>query len=115
MSGARGLRLLSRVEGISLLALVFVAVPLKYALEMPMAVRIAGTLHGVLFLGLLVAGLHAWIERALPRDSVLRVLGWSVVPFGFLLVERGLSSGLGASAAPREDREDREPRPSVRQ
>ena len=45
------LRLLSIVEGISTLVLFFVAMPLKYAADMPLAVTIAGMIHGFLFMG----------------------------------------------------------------
>ena len=37
------------LEGGSLLLLLFIAMPLKYFMDMPMAVTIVGTLHGVLF------------------------------------------------------------------
>jgi len=37
-------------EGISYLVLLLIAMPLKYGLDMPLAVRIVGALHGGLFL-----------------------------------------------------------------
>ncbi|MCG8586614.1 MAG: DUF3817 domain-containing protein, partial [Pirellulales bacterium] len=40
------LRLLSIVEGTSTLLLFGIAMPLKYIYEMPMAVRVVGSLHG---------------------------------------------------------------------
>ena len=40
------------VEGISTLGLFFVAMPMKYMYDQPMAVTIAGMVHGFLFLGL---------------------------------------------------------------
>ena len=43
------LRLLGNVEGISYLLLLGVAMPMKYYFEMPMAVKITGMAHGVLF------------------------------------------------------------------
>ena len=37
-------------EGISYLVLLLIAMPLKYGLDLPLAVRIVGALHGGLFL-----------------------------------------------------------------
>jgi integral membrane protein len=90
MSEARTFRWLSRVEGYSLLCLLFVAMPLKYALGLPLAVRVVGTLHGVLFLALVSAGFSAALERTVTKSKVLQTLAWSVVPFGFLAAERVL-------------------------
>ena len=86
--------LLSRAEGASLLALVFVAMPLKYGFDLPMAVRVVGLLHGVLFLALLSTGARAWMERAASVSRVARVLAWCLVPFGFLVVDRELREDM---------------------
>jgi integral membrane protein len=90
MTTPKALLLLSRVEGLSLLALLLVAMPMKYALGLPLAVRVAGSAHGALFLMLLSAALGVALEKTLARGRILRVLGWSLVPFGFLLVDRDL-------------------------
>ena len=94
MSGVRMLWLLSRAEGASLLALVFVAMPLKYGFDLPLAVRIVGMLHGVLFLALLSTGARVWMEKAAPVGRIARVLVWCLVPFGFLVVDRELREDL---------------------
>ena len=38
------------IEGISYLVLLCIAMPLKYYADMPMAVKIVGYLHGILFI-----------------------------------------------------------------
>lgn len=43
------MRVLGWLEGVSLIVLVFVAMPLKYMGDMPIYVRIAGTIHGIFF------------------------------------------------------------------
>ena len=58
----RKLRLLGHVEGVSTLLLFGVAMPLKYVYGMPLAVSIAGSLHGLLFVGLVLANTIA-VER----------------------------------------------------
>ena len=42
-------RAISIIEGISYLILVFLAMPLKYLFEEPMAVKIFGMMHGIFF------------------------------------------------------------------
>ena len=43
-------RAISIIEGISYLILVFLAMPLKYLFEEPMAVKIFGMMHGIFFI-----------------------------------------------------------------
>ncbi|XXT24824.1 DUF3817 domain-containing protein [Sorangium sp. So ce429] len=88
MTSLRSLRLASLVEGASLLLLLMVAMPLKYGLGLAIAVRVAGTFHGLLFLVLLSVASRAYFERAVSPRSLLRVLGLSLVPLGFLAAER---------------------------
>jgi integral membrane protein len=52
-------------EGISFLVLLLVAMPMKYVMGEPMAVRVAGSLHGVLF-----------IVYAVMVLVVARAMGW---------------------------------------
>ncbi|WP_155798618.1 DUF3817 domain-containing protein [Sorangium cellulosum] len=88
MSSLHSLRLASLVEGTSLLLLLLIAMPLKYGLGLTIAVRVAGTVHGLLFLVLLSVASRAYFERAASTRSLLRVLGLSLVPLGFLAAER---------------------------
>ncbi|WP_437878485.1 DUF3817 domain-containing protein [Sorangium sp. So ce513] len=88
MSSLHSLRLASLLEGASLLLLLVVAMPLKYGLGLAIAVRVAGTVHGLLFLVLLSVASRAYFERAVTTRSLLRVLGLSTVPLGFLAAER---------------------------
>lgn len=50
MNTLRRLRIIAFLEGLSFLVLLFIAMPLKYLADMPLAVRIAGSVHGGLFL-----------------------------------------------------------------
>ena len=45
------LRILGNIEGVSYLLLLGVAMPMKYFFDLPLAVKIVGMVHGVLFLG----------------------------------------------------------------
>jgi len=87
----RRLRMLGIVEGCSTLLLFFVAMPLKYAADLPIAVTIVGSIHGLLFVAL-VAALAIGRDRV-PLPSRLVGLGIvaAVVPFGPFLVDGRLA------------------------
>jgi integral membrane protein len=92
----RRLRILGTIEGVSTLVLFGIAMPLKYAAGMPMAVTIAGSIHGFLFLALV--GMFAAGVRAIPISRRLAVAGAlaAVVPFGPFVLDaklRALGSG----------------------
>lgn len=76
------LRAVAFLEGLSYLALLLVAMPLKYLAGQPLAVRVAGSVHGALFVALVLLILHALRtrERGLPWAVRLGVA--SVLPFG---------------------------------
>lgn len=86
----RRLRTLSLVEGVSTLLLFFVAMPLKYFADMPAAVRVVGSLHGLLFVCLVVLLVMA-IKRV-PISQSLALIGMAaaVVPFGPFWFDRKL-------------------------
>ena len=85
------LRRLGVVEGISTLVLFFVAMPLKYLADMPMAVTIVGSLHGLLFVALcmmLVVGIFK-----IPISIRLALAGMvgAIFPGGPFVVDRWLA------------------------
>ncbi|MGZ0173628.1 MAG: DUF3817 domain-containing protein [Planctomycetales bacterium] len=84
------LRLLSIVEGTSTLLLFGIAMPLKYFADMPMAVRIVGSLHGLLFVCLVIVFLLA--IRRVPISKELAAAGIiaAVLPFGPFVFDRWL-------------------------
>jgi integral membrane protein len=85
------------VEGLSWLLLLFVAMPLKYGLDMPLAVRVVGSLHGGLFV-LFVAALgwaHLRLRWSVRRSSLLFLS--ALLPFGFLFVDRVLDRTRAAT------------------
>ena len=77
-------------EGVSTLVLFGVAMPLKYLGDMPRAVTIVGSLHGALFVLLVVMFLMA--IRRVPISSSLAMVGIvaAVFPFGPFVVDRRL-------------------------
>lgn len=47
----KAFRILALAEGVSLLVLFLIAMPLKYVMGQPQAVEIVGMIHGLLFIG----------------------------------------------------------------
>ncbi len=87
MSARRTLRILSFAEGTSYLLLMLVAMPLKYVWGEPLAVRIAGSVHGLGTVALVITAAVVFFEEVLPRRTIALVLVLSLVPFGFLLAD----------------------------
>jgi len=83
------LRLLGLLEGLSLLLLVGVAVPLKYLSGDPSLVRAIGPVHGLLFLLFVLNTLRVGVEhRWRFSTTTWKVLLACVVPFGTFYVDR---------------------------
>ena len=97
----RQLRLVALVEGSSFLALLFVAMPLKYLAGLPLAVRIMGSVHGLLFLMFMAALYRAARERDWPLRRSLLAFVSSIVPFGTFLFDRSLRREIAAVKPPR--------------
>ncbi|MFN0244044.1 MAG: DUF3817 domain-containing protein [Planctomycetota bacterium] len=84
------LRATAFVEGISYLVLLFVAMPLKYFADMPLAVRVVGSLHGALFVLLALLTLLAMRARGKTFGWGIRIGIASLVPFGTFFLDNDL-------------------------
>lgn len=94
------LRLVSILEGVSLLVLLGIAMPLKYLAHQPAAVRLVGLLHGVLFVSYVLLLAQNAIERRWPLGKAGLGLLLSVLPFGAFYAERRLFQPDGRAARP---------------
>ena len=74
-------------EGASYLALLGIAMPLKYAAGMPMAVRIVGSIHGALFVVFVIALIQAWADRSWGIKQAAMVFIASLLPFGPFVID----------------------------
>ncbi len=94
MSGSlKRFRQISLAEGISFLVLLFIAMPLKYGLGYPLAVKIVGWAHGVLFILYFAQGLQTAREEQWPPQLMAWAILASVVPFGPFVLDRRLAEG----------------------
>jgi integral membrane protein len=91
VSFLRALRLLAIVEGVSTLVLFGIAMPLKYFAGMPLAVRIVGSIHGALFVALVVMLLLAIRKVPIPLGLAAAGIAAAVVPGGPFLLDRHLA------------------------
>ncbi len=80
-------RIISIIEGLSYLILVFIAMPLKYMFNYPMAVKIVGMSHGVLFILFFLALVMA-MNKYKWKFLGFQLFVYSLIPFGFILIER---------------------------
>ena len=67
--------------------LFFVAMPMKYIYDMPLAVTIAGMVHGFLFLGLVTLFLIGKSQVPLTTKMVVGGIVGAILPFGPFVVD----------------------------
>ncbi len=81
------LRLLGYAEGVSFLVLLGIAMPLKYLLHMPLAVRVVGMLHGILFLLYVTSVILIKEELNWSFKKTFLVLVTSLIPLGIFYAD----------------------------
>lgn len=86
------LRAIGWIEAVSFLLLLGVAMPLKYLAGMPEAVKVAGWLHGLLFLAFCMCLLVVHGDRQWPLRWTATVLLAALLPFGPFVIDRRLKN-----------------------
>lgn len=84
------LRLVGNIEGWSYLILLCVAMPLKYFAGMPMAVKIVGMTHGLLFIAFVWVLADASMKHRWSYSFRATAFAASLVPFGTFMLDRRL-------------------------
>jgi integral membrane protein len=84
------LRIVGIVEGTSFLLLLFIAMPMKYAMDEPAGVYWLGRAHGGLWMLYLLALADAWIDRSWGLGKVFLLFLASCLPFGPFVADRKL-------------------------
>ncbi|MBB2173811.1 DUF3817 domain-containing protein [Gluconacetobacter asukensis] len=93
------MRAASLLEGMTLVLLVGIAVPLKHLADFPVAVRIMGPVHGLAFT------LYVWMlvqtlaSGRWTRAEAVRMLAVAFIPFGAFANERLLARRQRALAS----------------
>ena len=86
----RNLRIIGNIEGISYLILLFIAMPLKYAYDMPMAVKITGMAHGVLFVAYCMVLALCMKKFSWKMSFGVYLFIATLIPFGTFVTDRKL-------------------------
>ncbi len=76
------------LEGISLLLLLFFAMPMKYIYELPIFVKVIGMAHGLLFIAYIALAVMLKIEEQWPIKKFVIICIASIIPFGTFYVEK---------------------------
>ncbi|QKF81642.1 DUF3817 domain-containing protein [Halarcobacter ebronensis] len=81
-------RIISAIEGISFLLLIFIAMPIKYIGENPYPVKIFGMVHGILFIFFMLSLFQTKINKNWNKGFMFQLFVFSLLPFGALLIEK---------------------------
>lgn len=81
-------RKIAFAEGVSFLVLLFIAMPLKYLADSPLAVRYVGMAHGVLFVAYIIWALLVKAEANKSFVWLIKVFVASIIPFGTFWMEK---------------------------
>ena len=95
-------RSIAILEGVSFLLLLFIAMPLKYFLGMPFAVKYIGWAHGLLFIIYMIlllqcAGVYNW---SLKRNAWAFIAAF--LPFATFILDRQLAKEYPQGGETRE-------------
>ena len=89
------LRILALLEGLSLLVLIGIAVPMKYVSHDPSLVKTMGPIHGLLFLLFVINTISVGIEYKWKfKETTWKVLLACIVPFGTFYVDNKILSKM---------------------
>ncbi|MCF6349737.1 MAG: DUF3817 domain-containing protein [Flavobacteriaceae bacterium] len=81
-------RVISFLEGVSFILLLFVAVPIKYFTDNETYVQMLGMPHGILFLGYIVIAFLLKPELKWNNKIFFTVLIASIIPFGTFYIDK---------------------------
>ena len=80
--------MISILEGLSYILLLFIAVPIKYFGENEIFVKTLGMPHGILFIGYIILAIMIKYELEWKSKTFLIVLVASVIPFGTFYIDK---------------------------
>jgi integral membrane protein len=84
----KAFRIVSLLEGISFILLLFIATPLKYYAQNDVFVKMLGMPHGILFLVYITFALLLKFELKWNSKTFLLVILASVIPFGTFYIDQ---------------------------
>lgn len=97
MSELQKFKLINKIEGISFIILIFVAMPLKYSFGYPMATKVVGMLHGVLVFAFIYQIIEAKREAGFTLKETALYSILSLIPFGSFYTDKLLEKKMTAA------------------
>ncbi|HQR74212.1 MAG TPA: DUF3817 domain-containing protein [Sulfurovum sp.] len=94
MSELKKFRLVNKIEGISFIILLFIAMPIKYMFGYPLAVKIVGMLHGLLVFAFIYQIFEAKKEAGFSWKETAFYTLLSLVPFGSFYTDKELAKKM---------------------
>ncbi len=94
MSELKKFRLINKIEGISFLILLFIAMPMKYSFGIPVATKIVGMLHGVLVFAFIYQIIEAKKEAGFTLKETALYSILSLIPFGSFYTDKLLAKKM---------------------
>jgi len=82
------LRIIALLEGLSFLGLLFIAMPMKYFMDMPTAVKIPGMAHGGLFVAYILLAIVVGLDKNWNTKQFAIVILGSILPFGTFYADK---------------------------
>ena len=96
------LRSVALFEALSYLVLLFIAMPLKYAMGMPLAVKIAGSVHGGLFVVFCFALWRVLMNTSWPFSRAVLVFIASLLPVVPFFIDRRMRAWAAADSTQKQ-------------
>ncbi len=90
-------KLINKIEGISYLILLFIAMPMKYMFDIPVATKIAGMAHGLLVFAFIYQIFEAKKEANLTWEEMGKYTILSLIPFGSFYTDSLLAKKITAA------------------
>lgn len=92
-------RVMGFLEGISLLVLLFIAMPLKYGFDLPEVVSVVGAIHGGLFTLYCIVIIYVTFVVRWPFRFAVAAVIVAFIPFGNFVLDNRLKNWKKAQAA----------------
>ena len=89
-------RTVAYLEGSSFLLLLFIAMPMKYMMGMPLAVKMVGWVHGLLFVVYVVLLGMVRAEQGWSAKKTALAFLAAVLPFGTFVFDRSAHCGYAS-------------------
>ena len=99
MSELQKFKIVNKIEGISYLILLFVAMPLKYYFGYPIATKIVGMIHGLLVFAFIYQIIEAKKEAGFSMQETIKYFILSLIPFGSFYTDKELAAKLQSSTS----------------